>query len=166
MYDGFLDASLEGPGPDWDAAVDYIIGMHDATVAEFLHKDDALVPPEPACDPVVLHDVLLSTQRDLLHIQHHSGSAPSEFKQAGYLAFWIRKLKPFCSCDLFAGTHTNELLGLHFGLAEVAATHPGVYEKVVGTALWHEWLYDLRYRTASGHELAKQFHLLSLPTAS
>ena len=158
MYDGFEKEDLR----DWNKIVKPIehLGRIYWATARARQKDDTLGKPvHPFYHPGIAHEVLLRLQKDLLH----NSTEPNEFKQAGYLTFWIRKLKPFRHYPIFGGTQTNEYLALHFGLATVSSQHPGVYSKATKSRrLWEEWLYDLRFRAVSGHTISKQFEMLAL----
>jgi len=160
MYQGFEDENLSDPAAI-EKAFEHLGRLYWATAHARRDKDPGLAEPGPQCHhPGILHEVLVRMQKDLKHNAPH----PNEFKQSAYLTFWIRKLKPFRHYPIFGGTMTNEFLGLHFGLATLSVAHPHVLNKVASNQrLWDEWLYDLRYRPISGHELAKQFEMLSMP---
>jgi hypothetical protein len=159
MYDGFVTADLRKEENTYKA-MEHIGAMYSAT-ANALLAEQGGTPGEwefPLYHKRILCEVIMKYQDDLKRITLE----PNVFKQAGYLTFWIRKLKPFRHYPLFGNTLTNEYLGLHFGLSIlVTSDHSKRIEKLVGTErLWDELLYDLRYRPVSGHELSKQFEML------
>jgi|GEM_PF-4561887 len=159
MFDGFLDLDLASD-TDVGSAFEHVARFYFTVARERMNLDSTLVPPTPPFyHQSILHETLLRLKEDLL--RHNT--KPNEFKQAGYLTFWVRKLKPFRHYPIFGQTFTNEVLGLKFGLSTVAAVHPHIIAKVSkNKRLWQEWLYDLRYRPVSGHELTKQFEMLSI----
>jgi hypothetical protein len=154
MYYGFEEENLSN-SVAVRRAIDHIGQLYWATARGIQKKDRRVSLPESP----YYHPDILRIQMDL----KRTTQKPNEYKQGGYLSFWVRKLKPFRHYEIFGGTYTNEFLGLHFGLATVSVAHPGIAKKVLkNQRLWNEWLYDLRYRPVSGHELAKQFEMLAL----
>lgn len=159
MYEGFEDDDLSD-GDNLGKALDHLAKIYFTAARARNQRDGTLpMPPSPWFHKKILVETINRYQKDLRRSARH----PNEFKQAGYLTFWIRKLKPFRHYPIFGETATNELLALYFGLATLAANHPQCIKKIVGNKrLWKEWIYDLRYRAVSGHELSRQFEMLSL----
>jgi len=159
MYNGFENEELS----NWDC-IDrpkaHLARLYFATARGRRQADGGLeLPCDPWYHPGILHEVLLHLQKDL----KHNAEKPNTYKHAGYLTFWIRKLKPFRHYPIFGGTQTNEFLALQFGLATVSSQFPGIDDKINNNQrLWAEWLYDLRYRAVSGHSITRQFELLTL----
>ena len=93
---------------------------------------------------------------------------PDEFKQAGYLTFWFRKLKPLvCPRDTDKWMRINEVIALTIGLCLIRSVHPqelkgwGRTQDQKSEALElfvHDFTYHLRYGPASPAMLAHIYY--------
>jgi hypothetical protein len=104
------------------------------------------------------------------HVQAHPDSGPNTFKQAGYLTFWIRKLKPL-RCSTLKYRYANEVLAYYAGLSLIDTRYPGDVEvarrvegeedKKKAVARFQEELcYSMRYRPMSPHALGLLFYAI------
>jgi len=114
-----------------------------------------LKPEFPIVNKVILIDVLVHLQCDLKRLPD-----PNEYKVGGYLCFWIKKLKPF-RFQSRCRHYTNELMGLSLGHAVVVSPNKRK-GKSIPAKVFHNILYDLRYRPVSPSVIANQFHMLYL----
>lgn len=83
---------------------------------------------------------------------------PNIFKQAGYLTFWFRKLKPL-NPDIGRVAHVNEVFAYYLGRALINSVHDGMVASAkrangvheAASAFQKEFCYSLRYRPISPH---------------
>lgn len=93
---------------------------------------------------------------------------PDIFKQAGYITFWIRKLKPLHT-DNSKVAHLNETIGIYLGLALICSLpeHVGHIRKAARSAYpnaLREFMelfgYSLRYRPISPHAIGLIYYAI------
>lgn len=81
-------------------------------IAELLLKYASELGYQTEVDKNICDEILEHWDRDInrIHIRHEHSDGISIFKVAGYLAFWIRKLKPFTFYSSFEDNISNQYL--------------------------------------------------------
>ncbi|MCL2689686.1 MAG: hypothetical protein FWE57_07560 [Chitinispirillia bacterium] len=112
-------------------------------------------------EPTTISDVVERYWRDVdrLH-RYHSMKRIDRHKIAGYLTYWISKLRPIAvikSCadidNADISTYINELYAIFVALGRLCETKQGK-EPVVKSSLLNTLLYNLRYRPVTGDMLS------------
>jgi hypothetical protein len=106
---------------------------------------------------------------DRLH-RYHDTDFIDRHKIAGYLTYWICKLRPISVDDhgiYFESAkrplYINELFALYVGMGRINAHHE--YHKTmeratISKSLTNTFLYDLRYRPTTGDMLSMSYYLI------
>lgn len=167
MFDGFTQLDLNNE-KHVDITLWHIARLYAKTTSNLKRQYPSRSDFETPCfNRDILIDALSRYQGDL----RKNSDKPNEFKQGGYLTFWIKKLKPFRHFKLFddkQGLLTNEILALAFGVSTVGQHAP--LQRILraikpDSRVWNELIYDLRYRPMSGHQLTKIFEFAALSSA-
>ena len=123
----------------------------------------------------VIADILRAFSRDVQKLTQVDDIAPSQFKLAGLIAFWIRKLKPLLrvakfkkhSDNEFKGTfelYLNETFALFIGLAVIMLDENLIgVEEFRAVALAGSFIHllsHLRYRAISPQAMTTIFELM------
>jgi len=127
------------------------------------------------CDTLVLLNGVKRYLDDVerLH-RHHDIKHIDCYKIAGYLSYWICKMKPFRAKDASAvytssriglaneSFYINELFSLHMGLARINAHYKHIKSSlrvILSLKHYDMMAYSLKYRQASGDMLALFFEM-------
>ena len=154
----------------------WLLGKIKAVATHYGFKADS-----STIDPLIIKEIAFRYNKEIENRKKQKGY-PDAFKQAGYLAFWIRKLKPL-RCTASRVALINEAFAYFAGLAIIDSVHPGspqvsrrVKRDPTGSGFTDtdfqdgkdrarekfekELMYSMRYRPVSPHAMGLVYYAI------
>jgi hypothetical protein len=115
-------------------------------------------------DDAILADSIAMWEREIMTAKSIHKVNPSDYRIAGYLAFWIRKLKPFSLSphDLIKQKRyklqliINELVAIQLGLFMLYSSEER-NDKKLSSSLLYRTITSMRYRSLSPHTMSLMY---------
>jgi hypothetical protein len=112
------------------------------------------------------HDIINEIQTRVQEsLDRIDGSAPNAAKNAGIVAFWIRKLKPLSihPTSEFSFLPLNEYVALRVGLSICARYFDDARKQKISLnpRILRDWVFSFRYNSHSPHSSLISFEMLA-----